>query len=49
MCMPSLPVVDDGEEAKGEADTESHGHSVLGVCSHALEDLPGPNDGLDNG
>lgn len=47
--MPSLPVVDDSEQPKGEADTEGHGHGVLGVCGHALEDLPGTNDGLHNG
>ena len=44
----SSPVVDSGEQTKGEADTEGHGHSVLGVCGHALEDLPGTNDGFHN-
>ena len=47
--MPSLPVVDDSQQAKGEADTEGHGHSVLGICGHALEDLPGTNNGLHDG
>ena len=43
------PVVHDGEDAEGEADTEGHGHSVLGVGGHALEDLPGANDSRANG
>mmetsp|Transcript_21959 Transcript_21959/g.60786 ORF Transcript_21959/g.60786 Transcript_21959/m.60786 type:complete len:604 (-) Transcript_21959:770-2581(-) len=34
-----VPVVDDGDQAKGEADTEGHGDGVLGVGGHALEDL----------
>ena len=39
------PVVDDGEEAKGEADAESHGDGVLGIGRHALEDLARADDG----
>ena len=42
------PVVNDSEEAEGEADTEGHGHGVLGVGGHALEDLAGANDGGHN-
>ena len=37
------PVVDDGQEAKGEADTEGHGHGVARVGGHALEDLASPD------
>ena len=44
-----VPVVDDSEHAKGEADTEGHGHSVLGIGVHSLEDLASTNDGSDNG
>lgn len=36
---PGAPVVDDGEQAKGEADAEGHGHGVARVRGHALEDL----------
>ena len=43
------PVIDDSEEAKGEANAEGHGHSVLGIRGHALEDLPCTNDGRHNG
>ncbi len=42
------PVVDDSEEAEGEANTESHGDGVLGVGCHALEDLPRADDGRHN-
>lgn len=45
----SAPVVDDGQEAKGEADSEGHGHCVLREGGHALENFPGPNDGTHNG
>ena len=41
----AVPVVDDGQDAEGEADTEGHGHGVLGVGGHALEDLAGTDDG----
>lgn len=44
----AVPVVDDGEEAEGEADTEGHGNSVLGVGGHALEDLASSDDGRHN-
>jgi len=43
------PVVDDGNEAKGEADAEGHGYGVLGVGGHALEDLARANHGSHNG
>lgn len=43
------PVVDDCDEAEGEADTEGHGHSVAGVGGHTLEDLAGSNHGGHNG
>lgn len=44
-----LPVVDCGQQTKGETDTESHGHSILGVRGHTLEDLPCTNDSRHNG
>ena len=43
--LRSTPVVDDSQDAEGEADTEGHGHGVLGIGGHALEDLPGTDDG----
>lgn len=42
------PVVDDGEQPKGEAHAEGHGHGVLGEGRHALEDLAGADDGADD-
>ena len=47
-CYTGSPVVDDGEETEGEADPEGHGHGVLGVGGHALEDFAGTNDGGHN-
>ena len=38
------PVVDDREQAEGEADEEGHGAGVLGVGGHALEDLARADD-----
>mmetsp|Transcript_11128 Transcript_11128/g.33364 ORF Transcript_11128/g.33364 Transcript_11128/m.33364 type:complete len:778 (+) Transcript_11128:428-2761(+) len=43
-----VEVVDDRQQTEGEADTEGHGDSVLGVGRHALEDLAGTDDGGDD-
>jgi hypothetical protein len=42
------PVVRHCENAEREADAEGHGHGVLGVGGHALEDHARTNHGLNN-
>ena len=44
----AAPIVDGGEQAKGEADAEGHGNCVLGVGGHALEDLARANHRRDD-
>mmetsp|Transcript_24189 Transcript_24189/g.43301 ORF Transcript_24189/g.43301 Transcript_24189/m.43301 type:complete len:828 (+) Transcript_24189:888-3371(+) len=44
-----VPVIDNGDETEGEANTEGHGNGVLGVGGHALENLAGTNNSSDNG
>mmetsp|Transcript_35246 Transcript_35246/g.91584 ORF Transcript_35246/g.91584 Transcript_35246/m.91584 type:complete len:725 (-) Transcript_35246:873-3047(-) len=43
-----VPVINDCDEAKGEADADGDGNGVLGVRLHALEDLAGSDDGIDD-